>query len=206
MNPNRTPFACGIWLVLVLILSACSRPPALQPLSPDAVILAFGNSLTRGTGASAAKSYPHQLALLTGHTVINAGVPGELSAEGRKRLPALLEKYQPELVLLCHGGNDLIRRLDPDQLADNLKAMVAASREAGAQAVLLAVPDFGLLMSAADVYTEVAQSTGVPVETEAIPRVIRDRELKSDPIHPNGQGYAQVAEAVFRFLQEEGAL
>ena len=91
-------------LLLAIGLGACSdSKPQLPLLSADAVILAFGDSLTFGTGANSEHSYPAELARLTGLTVINAGIPGEVTAQGVRRLPALLDRYKPQLLLLCHG-------------------------------------------------------------------------------------------------------
>ena len=145
----------GRWLALVLVLSlaGCSgRSPALPPLAPEAVILAFGDSLTRGTGAGPEESYPAVLQRLTGRNVVNAGVPGELSAAGVERLPALLEAHRPRLVILCHGGNDLLRKLGEDQLERNLARMIELARGAGAEVVLVGVPKASLLPGTAELY------------------------------------------------------
>ena len=91
-----------------LLTCACSKTPQMTKLSPDATILAFGDSLTFGTGAGESESYPAVLNRLTGKKVVNAGVPGEVSSTGILRLPELLDRDHPALVILCHGGNDLL--------------------------------------------------------------------------------------------------
>ncbi len=197
----------GIFLLWALLLAGCSQnEPALRPLAGDSVILAFGDSLTFGSGAGSALSYPSVLAELTQRRVINAGVPGEVSSAGVKRLGALLAEHQPDLVVLCHGGNDILRRLDRDRLRANLVRMIEDSRNAGADVVLLAVPDFGLLISAAELYGDVAAETAAPVELDILPDVLADRRLKSDTIHPNAEGYRRVAGAVAAMLGTAGAL
>ena len=106
-----------LYMLLMLIgLTGCSSDLELPPLNNDAVILSFGDSLTSGTGANKAESYPAYLEQLISRKVINAGVPGELSERGLKRLPALLEEHQPDLLILCHGGNDLLRKKDLAQM------------------------------------------------------------------------------------------
>ncbi|MDP2252857.1 MAG: GDSL-type esterase/lipase family protein, partial [Thiobacillus sp.] len=94
----------------LFLLAACDRVPTLPKLDSHDVIVAFGDSLTHGTGASADTAYPAVLASLTGLAVINAGVPGDTTSSGLARLPAVLEEHRPRLVLLCLGGNDMLRK------------------------------------------------------------------------------------------------
>ncbi len=187
---------------------ACSDSTARLPrLSPDAVILAFGDSLTHGTGAADTQSYPAQLARLIGREVINAGVPGEITSSGRQRLPDLLDKYQPGLLILCHGGNDLLRKLDQNATRNNLQAMLSAARERGIPVILLGVPRPGLfLLESAELYEQLAEEQGLPFDGNVIAAVESDNTLKSDPIHPNAEGYRQIAQAVHRLLRDSGAL
>ncbi len=89
---------------LLLLLSACAEgPPGLTPLGENAVVLAFGDSLTRGTGAGEQQSYPAVLSELIDLRVVNEGKPGEISADGLSRLPALLERYEPDLLRACRS-------------------------------------------------------------------------------------------------------
>ena len=97
----------GTALLCCLAVAGCDPTPKVKALGDDAVILAFGDSLTFGTGASKHKSYPAQLQALISRTVINAGIPVEVSNTGLRRLPALLTRHQPDLVIICHGGNDI---------------------------------------------------------------------------------------------------
>ncbi|WAR44981.1 arylesterase [Methylomonas rapida] len=179
----------------------------LTKLPDDAVILAFGDSLTYGTGASAEHDYPHILAQLSGREVINAGVPGEISGEGRQRLPALLDEYQPSLLILIHGGNDFLRKLPVDQTRENLKAMIAEAKQRNIAVVLLGVPQFGLMfLHSADIYAELAESEKIPTDLETLPEIIASNDLKSDAVHPNNQGYQRLAESIAALLKKQGAL
>ena len=214
--PSRTlkPASRG-WntALAVLVLAAWTLaagcrgdPPALRPLGPDAVVLAFGDSLTRGTGASSDESYPARLGRLLGRPVVNAGIPGEVSSEGVRRLPGTLARHRPQLVILCHGGNDLLRGRDPEQIAENLRTMVRLTREADAEVVLLGVPRPGVFLKPPGFYAEVAEEFAIPHEGEILKRILADPALKADPIHPNGGGYKLLAEAVRGLLSRSGAV
>jgi len=196
-----------VFIIASCLLAGCAdQPPPLSPLPRDAVILAFGDSLTRGTGAGSAASYPAVLGDLTGRTVVNAGIPGELSAAGLTRLPGVLESTNPQLMILCHGGNDMLRKHSLGQLATNLRAMITLARQRGVEVVLVGVPAPGLLLGTAAIYRDIAASMDVPLEDDVLADVLGDAGLKSDPIHPNAAGYRVVAEAVYALLRAAAAL
>jgi lysophospholipase L1-like esterase len=206
-SPLRiTGFALAI-VAICLSLTACgTEHPALKPLAAEAKLLAFGDSLTRGTGADDTSSYPAVLAELTGLEIVNAGIPGELSAAGLRRLPRVLADTRPQLMILCHGGNDMLRRYDLNATADNLRAMVELAQSRAIDVVLLGVPKPGLLLGAPDFYAEIATSMNIPAELEILSKVLADARLKSDPIHPNAAGYRRIAEALRDRLVDAGAL
>ena len=101
-------------LVIAFTLSACDSGPQLRSLNHEAKILAFGDSITVGYGVNEGEDYPSQLQQLTQRTVINAGISGEISEEGLQRLPDLLNEHEPELLILIHGGNDILRKLNTE--------------------------------------------------------------------------------------------
>lgn len=194
-------------VLLLLVLAACSREPQLSPLADDAVILAFGDSLTYGTGAARDASYPALLEQMTGRQVINAGVPGEVTAGGLARLEETLEEHQPQLLILCLGGNDMLRKVDMAQTAQNLAQMVAISRARGVPVLLLGVPRPAIMgLKSAPFYQDLAEREQLPLEADIIPGVLSERSLKSDQIHPNAQGYRLIATAVYEKLRDAGAL
>ena len=198
-------FAVTVVMLAALAAGCRDRTPRLQPLPAHAVILAFGDSLTAGNGAPRASSYPVILQQLTGWQTINAGAPGEISAEGVIRLPGLLQRYHPDLVVLCHGGNDLLRRIAHQSTAAHLASMIEMIRKSGAQVVMLSVPQPGLLLRSADFYQEVADHYQIPLENKILTSILRDNALKSDMIHPNAAGYKRMAEAVAAVLERSGA-
>lgn len=196
--------ACAFFLVL---LAGCSDDLVpLRPLASDTTIVAFGDSLTFGTGAKRDQSYPAVLSELIQRRVVTSGVPGELSKDGLKRLPGVLEEHQPGLVILCHGGNDLLRKRSIAAATANLRNMVQLARDAGAQVVLLGVPSPALILSTAEHYDTVAEEMGVAYVRDVIRDVLSDNALKADAAHPNAAGYRKVAEAVAEALRTSGAI
>lgn len=194
-------------LLLLMAFSACNGNPQLPPLGSDAVILAFGDSLTYGTGTSQEKSYPAVLERLSGHKVVNAGVPGEVTSAGLERLPETLEQARPQLLILCLGGNDMLRRMNTEVTRQNLEKMVAISRAHGVPVLLLGVPRPALFgLESAPLYHDLAEKMELPLEDDIIPKVLSDSNLKSDEIHPNAEGYRLIAGAILKKLKESGAL
>ncbi len=196
----------GFALLCASLVTGCEQTPPLPRLPQDAVILAFGDSLTYGTGVERAQSYPAVLQQLSGRQVINAGAPGEISANGLKRLPGLLQRHQPALLVLCHGGNDILRRLSRSKMKQNLDAMITLAKQQGVAVALLAVPDFGLFLQPVEVYAELAEQHDIPVELDALASILQQASLKSDQVHPNREGYRRLAQAVADLLKKSGAI
>ena len=193
-------------LFTLLLLAACDRAPTLPRLGANDIILAFGDSLTYGTGAERNEAYPAKLVGLTQRAVVNAGVPGETTAEGLKRLPALLDEHRPRLVLLCLGGNDMLRRLPEAETENNLRLMLQTLRASGIQVVLIGVPEPKLFGGAPDFYERLADEFALPYDGDILNTVMKDNALKSDPIHPNAAGYEAIARQLADLLKESGAL
>jgi len=208
MRVNRVCcfFQRSFYLIVALSLLSCTSAAQLPKLSPHAVILAFGDSLTYGTGVTADQSYPAVLARLSAHRVINAGIAGETSGSGLARLPALLDDTQPELLILCHAANDILRSMPLAQAEMNLRKMVALAEQRGIAVMIVAVPKFSIILSAADFYAVIARDMHIPIEADILSSILADRTLKSDQIHPNEQGYRLMAAAVFDLMQQAGAL
>jgi lysophospholipase L1-like esterase len=207
VNTLRFPSGwCLALVVLALALAGCGERPKLEHLASDAVVLAFGDSLTYGTGAAEHESYPAQLEHLIGRRVVRAGVPGEVTAQALARLPQTLDEHSPRLMLLCIGGNDFLRRLGIPQAEANVRAMVKLARARGIDVVLIGTPEPGLSLAPPAFFAAIAAEFRLPYEDAAMAQVLKDSALKSDPIHPNARGYRVIAERLAERLKQSGAI
>ncbi len=197
-------------LLLAVFLIACSSGEKHAAIPKGATVLILGDSLSYGTGANEGEDYPSLLAKTTGWTIINAGIPGNTSAEGLERLPALLEQDKPKLLIVELGGNDLLRHMPQSETISNLKAILALSKAKGVKTVLVAIPEISALRAAVGnledhpLYEDIAKETATPLIVEVFSEVLSDYALKSDQIHPNAQGYIEVSKKMNESLKQLG--
>jgi lysophospholipase L1-like esterase len=202
-----SPLCWLVALACALALAGCGeKVPQLPRLAPADVIVAFGDSLTFGTGAAEAESYPAVLGALLGRPVVRSGVPGEVTAQGLARLPAVIEEHQPRLVIVCLGGNDMLRKVNEAEIRSNLRAIVRTLKDQGIGVMLIGVPKPALLTAAATFYAEIAAEFGIPYEGKVVTAVLYAPDMKADPIHPNARGYRRMAEAVAELMKKAGAI
>ncbi len=188
--------------------SSCSREPSKEYLPADSTVVALGDSLTYGYGATPQTSYPAILGELTGWQVINAGVNGNTSADVLARSAAIIAQ-NPDLVLLGVGGNDVLRRTESMTTKANITATIATIKAANIPVVLIAEPHFSssaLFGRASDnpIYKEIATSEEIPLYSKGWSEVLSDDSLKSDQIHANAAGYRHFAQGLYGYLQDEG--
>jgi acyl-CoA thioesterase I len=194
-------------LVTILGLTACGNPqPKLKPLNTGDVILAFGDSLTYGTGATLETSYPQNLENITGLKVINAGVPGDETSDALGRIGNEVAQNNARLVIVCLGVNDLIRKRPYNEIKDDLRKIIQVIQQNGAQVVLIGVPELGLSLDVPNFYQELGQEFNVPVNNEIIPLLLKTPQYKSDGVHLNQEGYKVLAETIANFLDRQGAI
>ena len=194
---------------LVFLLSGCGGKKPYTPLPHNAVVLALGDSVTFGTGASQGEDYPARLAALTGWQVVNAGVPGDVAAGGRERLPGLLEQHHPSLVIVELGGNDFLHKTEPAVIKAQLDAILTEIKASGIRVVLIGVPRPSLVglvtgLNAEPLYKELAKQHQAVLVEDGLPKVLSNPAQKSDQIHPNAKGYAQLAREVHTALVRSG--
>ncbi|MDQ8201817.1 arylesterase [Pelagicoccus sp. SDUM812003] len=193
-------------LLLVFTLSGgCARHDKIDTVDRSTKILAFGDSLTSGVGAESEYSYPSILSELLNCEIENYGISGEDTTAGLARLPKALEETRPDLVLLCYGGNDMLRKQPTEQTKSNLEKMITLIKAQGADIVLIGVPKPGLTLSVPDLYQDLADQYSLPLEKDSIRRIIQTPSLKSDKVHPNAAGYKVMAESIHQLIIESSS-
>jgi len=197
------------------ILAVAAAPGSLEAADGDApiTILAFGDSLTAGYGVKFNESFPAQLQMALqakGHKVqvINAGVSGETTAGGLKRLDWTLQP-KPDAVILELGANDALRGVDPNEPRTNLDKMLALLKSKGVDVLLAGMKapnnwgaDYVKEFDA--IYPDLAARYGVALYPFFLEGVALDQRLvQADGLHPTAAG---VAEIVKRMLPDVEAL
>lgn len=201
------PFLAMVALLLVL---GCAERQQFEPLPLDAVVLAFGDSVTAGLGAGVGADYPTRLAEFTGLRVINAGISGDTAREARERLGPLLAQHSPDLVIVELGGNDFLRKTPPARVRDYLGEIIREASGSGAMVALVAVPRLSLLrasvgaLSDSPIYAELAAQEGALLIPDVFSDVLSDGDLRADEIHPNALGYEQMAQGIQAALGQAG--
>lgn len=192
-------------LLLAASVAAQAELPRLKPLAADAVVLAFGDSLTYGIG-SPEMDYPRMVETSIGRRVINSGDNGETAGHGSRRLPAVLAKFRPALMILCLGLNDFLLGVPHEQTRKDLATMIEAAQAQGTDVVLITVPFLKPSIIPDPMYAELGAQYGVVVADTVLAEVMRDSLKKADLVHPNRDGYRHIAAGIVRLLRERGAI
>jgi acyl-CoA thioesterase-1 len=204
-------------LLLALALGGCSQEasvgsnaaptPAPTAPTPEGPLVVFlGDSLTAGYGLSEEQAFPALLGELLPIRLVNAGVSGDTSAGGLRRLPWLLTQH-PDVLVVGLGANDALRGLAVAHTEENLRAIITQARRAGARVLLLGMrlpPNLGAdyIRSFEAVYPRVAKETGVPLVPFFLEGVGGVAELnQEDGIHPTAEGQRRIAATVLPYLQ-----
>ena len=193
--------------------SACSdKRGGYGALAEGTRVVAFGDSVTRGVGAGEGEDYPSLLAVLSRWDIVNAGISGERAEQAVTRINAVLDEYQPALVLIELGGNDFLQRRSLQDIKKDLRFIIKQVQASGATPVLIAVPELsplravaGLLKDA-DIYAELAKEEKIPLIPDVFSAILSDENLRADPIHPNAAGYRKLADACVQTLIRYGLL
>ena len=173
--------------------------------------MAFGDSLTAGLGVSAEESYPTQLQRRLDeagyrYRVVNAGVSGDTTAGGVRRVNWVLNS-RPSLVILELGGNDGLRGIDPSQTKANLEQIIKRLQAAGVTVVLAGMklpPNYGAdyISRFEAIYPELARTYHLMLIPFFLEGVATKTALnQADGIHPTGSGYQVIVDHLIPVLE-----
>jgi acyl-CoA thioesterase I len=199
--------------IALCLLVACRHHHSSQNLIPaGGSVVVLGDSLSYGIGAEPNQSYPSLLEKTTGWHIINAGIPGDTSAQGLERLDPLLAAHHPRLLIVELGGNDMLHQAPAGEIEATLKTILAQAKQQGVPTVLVAIPKPSVYDAAfgdlADhpLYEKVSKETGTPLIANVFSKVLSKGALKADQLHPNAKGYEIVAAEMQEALKDEGFL
>lgn len=202
---SRTVMALVVAVVAVIVALGMrwfAAAPLVNQHSTGSSIIAFGDSITAGSGAGRGEDYPSQLSRMADVEILNRGVPGDTTAGGLARLERDVLGSDPRIVIVCLGGNDMLQRMEPDTTFANLEKIIRRIQSSGALVVLVAV-DGGFLVGGGHGkrFRELARQTGVVFVPDVLAGILTSPKLKADQIHPNGKGYTIMAERIYKALK-----
>jgi acyl-CoA thioesterase-1 len=205
-------FAASVLSLLLATTSpALTRSEGAGTNNDRPRIVAFGDSLTAGLGVAAEESYPAQLQRRLDsrglrYRVINAGVSGDTTAGGLRRVDWVL-KSRPDIVVLELGANDGLRGLKVQETRANLEKIIQRCREASVLVVLAGMklpPNYGTeyTKSFESIYPALAKQYRLPLIPFFLEGVAGSTALnQSDGIHPTSEGYRIIADLVMEAVR-----
>ena len=191
-----------LWKILAIVLLIGtgvfvfqkSRQEEYKNFPPQATgdWVAFGDSLTAGTGAPQGADYPTVLSQKIGRPIHNREVPGETTQHALNRVGTIAQ-LRPRVVLLCFGGNDGLQQLPADKTFANLSAIIDELHAAGSFVVLIGVRSASVSDRYAKLFKNLADEKNVLFVPNILKGVLGTPSLMSDYIHPNEEGYKAIA-------------
>jgi len=195
----------------LLIIAGKTPVFAADTTQEKIVVLALGDSLTAGFGVDTEENFPSRLQVKIdnaglAYKVVNAGVSGDTTAGGVRRINWLM-KHKPQIVILALGANDGLRGLSTNEMRSNLETMIRIAKEHGARVLLAgmkALPNYGedYILKFESVYPEIAKKYDLVYLPFLLEGVAGVREYtRPDGLHPTGSGYKIIANLVWQYLQ-----
>jgi acyl-CoA thioesterase-1 len=201
MDPKRFAIpAIGLLLVVAVWYVRSLAPTPAQPMAGTQII-ALGDSLVSGRGASPGRDLVSQLTDRIGATIINAGRSGDTTESALARLDRDVLSRDPRVVIVLLGGNDFLRKVPRDRMFANLGRIIERIRATGAGVVLVGINPLLAADPFASGYEELARRTKSAYVPDVLKGILGNSDLMSDAIHPNDRGYAMMAERIEEALK-----
>ncbi len=194
----------------VTLFCGCAKREIKNIDSGGKNIICFGDSITFGYGANPGEDYPTALAKLLHEPVINAGVDGDTTREGLKRIQADCLDKEPRLVIVGFCGNDFLKKVPFEETKKNLAEIADRLQAGGAIVAIVDISSGMFLKQYRGAYKKIAREKGAIFIPSVLSKIITNPSMKSDFLHPNAKGYQLVAEriahAITPYLQKNAAL
>jgi len=155
-------------------------------------IIAFGDSLVAGTGASPGHTLTDDLSRSIGRPIINLGVSGDTTESALERV-SQLDVYNPKVVIVLLGGNDYLRRVPREQTFENLGRIIEHIQGLGAVVLVLGVRGGLLQDNFEGEFKSLTKKYHTGYVSDVLNGLLGNKELMYDQVHPNDAGYAIIA-------------
>ncbi len=169
---------------------------------PDVKIVAFGDSLVQGVGATEGNDFVSRVSAKIGRPIVNLGKSGDTTRSALTRLDLLLAE-NPDVVILLLGGNDYLQRIPKEETFANLGTIVSRVQDSGGAVLLLGVRGGAIRDTYETDFADFARANQTGYVSNVLDGLLNDRDLMSDAIHPNDAGYEIIAERVAKELLNE---
>jgi acyl-CoA thioesterase-1 len=184
---------------VILFMPACAREP-LNIGGNGGAIVAFGDSITSGTGVAPQAAYPALLESQTHMPVINLGVSGNTMLMGANRMRDIA-RYNPYMVLILFGGNDAMKSRPLAETEESLRAIIDYTQGLGAIAVVVDTGGNFKMTRYSKMQKKVAEEKRAVFVPAIYKGIFTDRNYKADPIHPNENGHKVIAERIYKVIK-----
>jgi acyl-CoA thioesterase-1 len=210
--PAELSFCVGLLYFFIMAPLCLANAQDATGNKAPTVIVALGDSLVAGYQLQPEDAFPAQLkrALEKEHyavKMINAGVSGDTSSDGRARLPWVL-KHKPEMVIVELGANDMLRGLPPQLVRDNLEAVLKELDAAHIKILLCGMKAPANLGAAYQqqfdaIYPALAAQYHAVLYPFFLAKTYNNPELKlEDGLHPNARGIAAITQDILPYVKK----
>lgn len=194
-----------VFIALILVIAPVS--------AGQGTLLIMGDSLSAAYGVQTEQAWVALLrdrlkaAELSGWRVVNASISGETTDGGLRRLPDLLDRHQPDIVMIELGGNDGLRGFPPRVIRNNITRMIEQSQQAGAEVLLVGMqipPNYGerYTKAFATIFPELAERHGTGLVPFFLANIYdRKGMMQDDDIHPTAEAQGQLLDNVWPILK-----
>lgn len=204
--PLLLTIGIGLMISWFLFVFFWPDPPLTNLDSSGTDIIAFGDSLIAGTGATEGFTLPDQIGSKIGKPVINEGVPGETTRTGLARIDDTLDHYHPRLMIVSLGGNDFLQKIPREETRENLAYIIEKIQKRGALVMILGVRSGVIGGGFDDSFEALAKQYNTLYVSDVLKGIFGDTRYMSDAVHPNNQGYKKIAERIIKELNDHQVL